>query len=119
MTGNYENIGGGWQAETWKVLNGAPTSFFTMSSISYNSNQAWSLIQSALANGFNVGADTSSTPPYGLVAGHAHTVVGAYELRDSSGAIAHRLLRIKNPWGTDQYSGPWNDGDTSRWTSSF
>jgi hypothetical protein len=27
MTGNYEKIGGGWQAETWRVLNGAPTRF--------------------------------------------------------------------------------------------
>jgi hypothetical protein len=27
MTGNYEKIGGGLQAETWRVLNGAPTRF--------------------------------------------------------------------------------------------
>jgi len=30
MMGNYEAIGGGWQAEAWRILNGAPTSFFTM-----------------------------------------------------------------------------------------
>lgn len=25
---------------------------------------------------------------------------------------------MKNPWGVDSYSGPWNDND-SRWTSSY
>lgn len=30
MMGNYENIGGGWQAETWRILNGAPTRFYQM-----------------------------------------------------------------------------------------
>ena len=31
ITGNYENIGGGWQAEAWRILNGAPTRFYMMS----------------------------------------------------------------------------------------
>lgn len=119
MMGNYEAIGGGWQAETWRILNGAPTQFYTMQSINYNSITAFNTIVNALKNGFMVGTDTSTNPPYGLVEGHAYSVVGAYNLRDSNGAIAHILLRIRNPWGQDRYNGPWSDGDTSRWTSSF
>lgn len=38
VNGNYENIGGGWQPESWRVLNGAPSKFYMMSSISYDSN---------------------------------------------------------------------------------
>lgn len=44
LMGNYENIGGGWQAESWKILNGAPTRFYTMASINNDANQAWSTI---------------------------------------------------------------------------
>ena len=87
MMGNYEAIGGGWQAETWRILNGAPTAFFTMSSISYSGATAYSYISNALASNFLVGADTGSSPPYSLVAGHAHTVVGAYQLKDQYGNL--------------------------------
>lgn len=82
MMGNYEKIGGGWQAETWRIYNGAPTRFYMMSSINNDANQAWNTISDALYNGFLVGVDTSGSPPYGLVAGHAYSVVGAYQLKD-------------------------------------
>jgi Calpain family cysteine protease len=49
LMGNYESIGGGWQAETWRMLNGAPTRFYTMASVNNDGNQAWTIIQSALA----------------------------------------------------------------------
>jgi len=26
-----------------------------------------------------------------------------------------RLYRIRNPWGTENYKGPWSDDDSSRW----
>ena len=117
LMGNYENLGGGWQAETWRILNGAPTRFYMMSST--DQNQAWSLISDALYNGFMVGVDTSSNPPYGLVAGHAYSVVGAYQLKDVYGNVKQQLFRIRNPWGADKYTGPWSDGDTGRWTAAY
>lgn len=119
MTGNYENIGGGWQAETWRVLNGAPTRFYMMSQINNDANQAWSVISDALYNGFLVGVDTGSSPPYTMVAGHAYSVVGYYELKDAFGTVKQKLFRIRNPWGADKYTGPWSDGDTSRWTAAY
>ncbi len=78
MMGNYEQIGGGWQAESWRILNGAPTRFFTMTGINNDPNQAVSIISDALNKGFLVGVDTSSTPPFGMVAGHAYTVVSVH-----------------------------------------
>jgi len=49
----------------------------------------------------------------GLVRGHAYTVVGVKELTVSG--TKHRLIKIRNPWGSERYTGEWNDNDT-RWT---
>lgn len=65
-----------------------------------------------------VGVDTASNPPHGLAGGHAYSVLGAYSLKDSQGTVRARLLRVRNPWGTDSYSGPWGDND-SRWTTAY
>jgi hypothetical protein len=79
-----------------------------MSSVSASS--AWTLINEALSKGWMVGVDTSgSTNSYGLAPGHAHTIVSAHTLRTSTGAVAARLYRIRNPWGSDSYTGLWND----------
>ena len=29
------------------------------------------------------------------------------------------MFRVRNPWGQDKYSGPWNDADTARWTAAY
>jgi hypothetical protein len=71
-----------------------------------------------LANKYLVGVDTSSSPPFSLGESHAYSVLGTYPLKDSNGNVVYRLLRIRNPWATDSYSGPWKDGD-SRWTAAF
>lgn len=117
INGNYESISGGWQSESWRVLNGAPTKFFMMSSL--DANTAWNLIATGLNRGHLVGVDTSGSPNvFGLGTGHAYTVVSAHVIRESNGAIREYLYRIRNPWGSDSYGGPWNDGDT-RWTAAY
>jgi hypothetical protein len=45
--------------------------------------------------------------------------VGAYELKDDSGNVVYRLVRIMNPHGSDgSYNCAWNDKD-ERWTAGF
>ena len=44
--------------------------------------------------------------------------MGAYALKDTNGNIVNRLVRVRNPWGADYFSGPWNDND-SRWTTFY
>lgn len=46
----------------------------------------------------------------GLVTGHAYTLIGCKEWNGL------RMLRIRNPWGSEKYIGNWSDGDTTRWT---
>ena len=48
---------------------------------------------------------------YGLVAGHAYTVLGP---RTYNG---EKLVLLRNPWGSERYTGPWSDTESpSRWT---
>ena len=47
-----------------------------------------------------------------LVCGHAYTVLGT--------AVApngQRLVKLRNPWGTEQYTGPYNDNDAVNMTA--
>jgi len=37
------------------------------------------------------------------------------------GGIEHDsiLVKVMNPWGKDEYTGPWSDSDSSRWSSDY
>lgn len=83
-----------------------------------SADTAWSVINDSLDKGFLVGCDTPGTTVYGLATGHAHTVVGTYQLKDAYGRNTNKLYRIRNPWSQDSYTGPWSDSD-SRWTSLY
>ena len=50
---------------------------------------------------------------YGLVHEHAYTLLGVVEL--SNGV---RLVKLRNPWGNELYTGPWFDGDP-QWTDTL
>lgn len=64
------------------------------------------------------GSDTNYNV-YNLPLGHAYSMLGAYAIKDSNGAITNRLFRMRNPWGTDHaYNGTWNDQDTKSWTAA-
>ena len=49
----------------------------------------------------------------GLAQKHAYTVLSAHEVNGV------KLLRIRNPWGTEQYQGPYSDDDTANWDQSL
>jgi hypothetical protein len=51
-------------------------------------------------------------------AGHAWTTLGAYELALSNGGTV-KLVKLRNPWGSEgYYKGPWCDS-CSEWTSDY
>ena len=43
---------------------------------------------------------------------HAYTVIGVAEYN------GEQLIKMRNPWGVEKYTGPWSDKDTSKWTEA-
>lgn len=41
--------------------------------------------------------------------------MGILKLTDQNGK-EWDLLKMRNPWGSEGYSGPWSDKDHARWT---
>ena len=46
----------------------------------------------------------------GVACGHAYSILAKVELSDGT-----RLLKLRNPWGAEQYSGDWSD-ESELWT---
>ena len=49
----------------------------------------------------------------GLVAGHVYTILGVSEV--TSEGKSQRLVKLRNPWTTENYTGPWAENDP-KWT---
>ena len=49
----------------------------------------------------------------GLIFNHAYTVLGAVTLSNGQ-----KLIKLRNPWGREEYKGNWSDTD-SRWTDAL
>ena len=47
-----------------------------------------------------------------LAQNHIYTVIDAIEVG------GWKLIRIRNPWGREEYNGAWNDND-SRWNTTI
>lgn len=54
---------------------------------------------------------------FDLVTSHAYTILGTQELK-AGDVVLHRLIKMRNPWGKEKYTGPWHDDD-ERWTEEF
>lgn len=57
-----------------------------------------------ISTSFNADSDT------GLVSGHAYTMLGVTTYN------GEKLVKIRNPWGSEMYEGPWGDDDDDKWT---
>ena len=63
-------------------------------------------------------AGSCTTPMEGLTSGHAYTILDALLLTDNYGQ-QWNLIKMRNPWGSEGYNGPWSDKDHARWTDQL
>jgi len=54
----------------------------------------------------------------GIVQGHAYTVLSWHKVNDKYGAET-KLVRMRNPWGKGEWTGPWSDHDEENWTDDL
>jgi Calpain family cysteine protease len=81
---NYETIGFGWMSESARVLTGAPSYRYTSNSKSVS--EIWDILKTADQKRYVLTA-ASMTGVYGLAKGHAYSLVGVYELKNSAGSV--------------------------------
>jgi len=95
----------------------------------YNNDQVWTLLkkydyQKALMSA-SIGkmeyresdgpAGEQMLEREGLVAGHAYSVISAFEVSEKAGFVikpggkTFKLLKLRNPWGTYEWKGDWSD----------
>ncbi|XP_077578546.1 calpain-5-like isoform X2 [Stigmatopora nigra] len=61
-------------------------------------------------------AEMESRLPSGLVKGHAYAVTDVRQVRLGHGLLAFfhsnklEMIRLRNPWGSSEWNGPWSDG---------
>lgn len=109
--------------EAVNFLNNSPAT--TFQNKDYSAQNIWTIIDDAFNSEWEVGAETQYDEggdqvksPYGLSYSHAYVVLGTDQLKDSNGNVQYNLLRIRNPWRSEDYTGPWSDSDP-RWTDSY
>lgn len=59
----------------------------------------------------SAGCFKTQTDMKNLVTGHAYTVLGKAEYK------GEKLIKMRNPWGSERYKGTWGDSDTKKWTA--
>ena len=52
-----------------------------------------------------------------MVGGHAYTTLGALKTKDAQGNDL-MLLKVRNPWGSEDYEGPYGD-KSDLWTDAL
>ena len=119
--GDYYSIDGGFTGEAIEDLTGGVTTELFTSDI-LDIDQFWKEELMKVNDEFLFGCATGRfddwqgggqlTDRKGIQSGHAYSVMEAREVR------GQRLLKVRNPWGETEWSGPWSDG-SEQWTPEW
>ncbi|XP_073699795.1 calpain-2 catalytic subunit-like [Garra rufa] len=119
VNGSYESLKEGNTTEGFEDFTGGITE-------SYKLNKApphlFKLMQKALMLGSLMGCcifksssqETESEKHLKLVKGHAYSITGAEEVHSYGHPV--QLVRMRNPWGRVEWTGPWSD-NSEEWNS--
>jgi len=109
LFGNYEMLSGGMMGPAIQTLTGSP--FFNTWHDEISVDALWDLMDSRFAKGWMVTAGSYSgtgsdkdTNALNLPYMHAYACLGTVQLSDGT-----KLVKMRNPWGHELYSGPWSD----------
>ncbi|XP_018085792.1 calpain-1 catalytic subunit isoform X2 [Xenopus laevis] len=62
----------------------------------------------------NTGGELETANSLGILSQHMYSVTGTKQVQVLRGSVS--LIRVRNPWGHTEWSGPWRDGG-SEWLS--
>ena len=115
LHGNYAHIEGGDPGVAIQTITGAPYERYEHSKM--DKDDLWNRLVTHDRNNdimscVSPAGSDKTTDASGLVQGHAFTLIGTVWLSDGN-----RLLKIRNPHGSEKYHGAWSDLDTDNWTA--
>nr|XP_057914183.1 calpain-8 [Doryrhamphus excisus] len=117
LYGCYEALSGGNTIEGFEDFTGGIGEIYTLDKAP---PQLFQIMKKALKLGSLLGCsiditntnETEAVTALKLVKGHAYSVTGAEEVHFRGRLV--QLVRIRNPWGQVEWTGPWSDG-SSEW----
>ncbi|CAC5412924.1 CAPN15 [Mytilus coruscus] len=120
--GCYESLGSGRTVESLSLLTGEPCEHLSLNekqdlSKTIDNTLIWSKLTDARDSGYlmctSCEAKDGFTPEYcktlGLITGHAYSLLDVYNMD-----TGERLLKIRNPWGSESWNGNWSD-NSPKW----
>ncbi|XP_012870089.1 PREDICTED: calpain-9 isoform X1 [Dipodomys ordii] len=119
LNGSYEALKGGSAMEAMEDFTGGVSENFQ---IREAPEDLHAILGKALKQGsllscsidIRNAADSEARTPLGLIKGHAYTVTGIDQVIVQGQKI--ELIRIRNPWGQVEWTGPWSDS-SPEWRS--
>ena len=117
----YENCTTGFFEESIQFLTGAPSIFINNSKISVE--DLYTKIYEADDNNQIMGCFVPNHPndpdfksKTGLIEKHLYSLIGIYTMNTNKEEV--KLLKIRNPWGYQEWTGDWSD-KSPLWTESL
>ncbi|XP_031132561.1 calpain-2 catalytic subunit-like isoform X1 [Sander lucioperca] len=113
LYGSYEALSSGNTIEGFEDFTGGIAEVYTLDKAP---PKLFQIMQKALSLGSLLGcsinkknsAETEAVTALKLVKGHAYSVTGAEEVHFQGKPV--QLVRMRNPWGQVEWTGPWSDG---------
>jgi calpain-15 len=132
VNGNYENTITGLPSEALKALTGAPVEFYSHDF--YTDSEMWEILKEANNQKYIISASSATANPavnndenhtpenlsknlsstikdlktVGLISDHAYSVISVHEI-DNKMHQKLQLLKLRNPWGHQEWTGDWSD----------
>jgi hypothetical protein len=116
LHGSYQAIVGGWMCEGFMDLSGGLCETVTIADVKadWDNGTYFNKLQEWLSNGYllgcgsTAGSDTHKSAS-NIVLGHAYSILRVAE----HGSV--KLMHLRNPWGSTDYTGKYSDTDTDSW----
>jgi hypothetical protein len=114
--GGYDKIEGGQIRKSLHRLCGGKKFYFRTREQWKNIDAAWKQLVDMHSKGafFGCSSDDDETSTNDLVTSHAYSVLKLAEI-DVHGK-KQKLILLRNPWGTKEFSGRFSDSDVASWT---
>jgi calpain-15 len=115
--GNYQKIEAGITGEAIRNLTGAPAEYLLAP---FTSDEAWNFLyynnsfDYVLTAGSNQSAKGDrEKSDKGIAQSHAYSILNVEKVQSNGKQV--RLLQLRNPWGTGEWTGDWSDA-SPLWT---